>query len=70
MTLMDAHPHSLAWIGSALASRTLPLGVKEFGQSGNRDDFQTRARQTIIFGNLIDGPHTEVGKKTRALFIA
>ena len=38
VTLMDAHPHSLAWIGSALASRTLPLGVKEFGQSGNRDD--------------------------------
>ena len=38
VTLMDAHPHSLAWIGSALASRTLPLGVDEFGQSGNRDD--------------------------------
>ena len=38
VTLMDAHPHSLAWIGSALASRTLPLGVEEFGQSGNRDD--------------------------------
>lgn len=37
VTLTDAHPHSLAWIGSALGTRVLPLGVVEFGQSGSLD---------------------------------
>lgn len=37
VTLTDAHPHSLAWIGSALGTRVLPLGVVGFGQSGNLD---------------------------------
>ena len=38
VTLADAHPHSLAWVGSALGSRTIPLGVDEWGQSGSRED--------------------------------
>ncbi|MFL2784133.1 MAG: pyruvate dehydrogenase [Dehalococcoidia bacterium] len=38
VTIADAHPHSLAWIGSALGSKTIPLGVDEWGQSGNRED--------------------------------
>ena len=29
VTLVDAHPHSLAWIGSALGTRAWPLGVVE-----------------------------------------
>ena len=33
---MDGHPHSLAWIGGALKTPTLPLGVTDFGQSGTR----------------------------------
>lgn len=32
----DAHPHSLAWLGGALGTKMIPLGVTEFGQSGNR----------------------------------
>jgi len=36
VTVIDGHPHSLAWIGSALKTATLPLGVSEFGQSGTR----------------------------------
>ena len=36
ITVVDAHPHSLAWLGGALGSKIVPLGVTEFGQSGNR----------------------------------
>lgn len=38
VTVADGHPHSLAWIGSALKTAALPLGVTEFGQSGTRAD--------------------------------
>lgn len=38
VTLVDGHPHSLAWIGSALGTNVLPLGVVKFGQSGTRED--------------------------------
>lgn len=41
VTLVDGHPHSLAWIGSALGIRVWPLGVVGFGQSGGlRDVYQ------------------------------
>ena len=36
VTVVDGHPHSLAWIGGALNTTTLPLGVSDFGQSGTR----------------------------------
>lgn len=36
VTVADAHPHSLAWVGGALNTAVLPLGVTEFGQSGSR----------------------------------
>ena len=38
VTVVDGHPHSLAWIGGALGSRIWPLGVAGFGQSGNIPD--------------------------------
>ena len=38
VTVTDAHPHSLAWIGSALGTRAWPLGVVGFGQSGSLRD--------------------------------
>ncbi len=38
VTIVDGHPHSLSWIGSALNSPIFPLGVTEFGQSGSRKD--------------------------------
>ena len=34
VTVVDGHPHSLAWIGAALQAPTYPLGVVGFGQSG------------------------------------
>ena len=38
VTVLDGHPHALAWVGGALGSRVLPLGVVRFGESGTRDD--------------------------------
>jgi pyruvate dehydrogenase E1 component len=35
VTLVDAHPHALSWIGGALGARVWPLGVVKFGQSGS-----------------------------------
>ncbi|MBI4305688.1 MAG: pyruvate dehydrogenase, partial [Chloroflexi bacterium] len=36
VTVMDGHPHALAFIGSATGRRTINLGVGSFGQSGSR----------------------------------
>ena len=38
VTVADAHPHSLAWLGGALGASTIPLGVTDFGQSGGRTE--------------------------------
>ena len=38
LTLADAHPHSLSWVGGAIGSRTISLGVDDWGQSGSRED--------------------------------
>jgi pyruvate dehydrogenase E1 component len=38
VTVVDGHPHSLAWIGAALKAPTYPLGVVGFGQSGTIPD--------------------------------
>ncbi len=38
VTVVDGHPHSLAWIGSALGTAVIPLGVTGFGQSGSPED--------------------------------
>ena len=38
VTVVDGHPHGLAWIGAALATTTIPLGATSYGQSGGRED--------------------------------
>ncbi len=38
VSVLDGHPHALAFIGSALGVTQIPLGVSDFGQSGSRDD--------------------------------
>ena len=38
VTVVDGHPRSLSWLGGAIKTRVLPLGVTEFGQSGAPDD--------------------------------
>jgi pyruvate dehydrogenase E1 component len=38
VTLIDGHPHTLAFLGTIRNDRVAPLGVTEFGQSGEIDD--------------------------------
>ncbi len=38
VTVVDGHPHSLAWLGSALNTPSYPLGVSDYGQSGSMRD--------------------------------
>ena len=36
--MLDGHPATLAWLGSASGRRVYPLGVDRFGQSGDIPD--------------------------------
>lgn len=38
VTVMDAHPATLSWLGSVAGQRIYPLGVDGFGQSGDIPD--------------------------------
>ena len=38
VTVLDGHPATLSWIGSVGPHRVLPLGVTQFGQSGDVQD--------------------------------
>ena len=34
VSVIDGHPSALAWVGSMLGARCVPLGVSAYGQSG------------------------------------
>ena len=38
VTVLDAHPASLAWLGAVRGHRTRALGVEHFGQTGTVSD--------------------------------
>lgn len=38
VTIHDASPHAMAWLGSALGVPCIPLGVDDFGESGSLAD--------------------------------
>lgn len=38
VTVLDGHPHALSWLGAIGGHRVLPLGVDQFGQSGDIPD--------------------------------
>ncbi len=38
VTVIDGASHALAWLGSALGTRCVPLGVDEFGQTGSQQE--------------------------------
>jgi pyruvate dehydrogenase E1 component len=38
VTAIDGHPATLAWLGSVIGHRTVPLGVEHFGQTGTIGD--------------------------------
>lgn len=42
VTVMDGHSHTLTFVGAALGCRVVPLGVDEFGQSGDRASLYRR----------------------------
>ena len=44
VTLCDAAPASLSWLGGVLGQRVAPLGVEKFGQTGNLADLYAAYR--------------------------
>jgi pyruvate dehydrogenase E1 component len=44
VTLCDAAPASLSWLGGVLGHRVAPLGVEKFGQTGNLADLYAAYR--------------------------
>ena len=44
VTLCDAAPASLSWLGGVLGQRVAPLGVDRFGQTGNLADLYAAYR--------------------------
>ena len=44
VTLADAAPASLSWLGGVLGHRVAPLGVDRFGQTGNLADLYAAYR--------------------------
>ena len=44
VTLCDAAPASLSWIGGVLGQRVAPLGIERFGQTGSLPDLYAAYR--------------------------
>ncbi len=44
ITVQDGHPAALSWLGAAARRPVYPLGVAEFGQSGDIPDLYRRYR--------------------------
>ena len=38
ITVIDGHPATLSWLGAVAGHRIYPLGVEQFGQSGDIND--------------------------------
>ena len=44
VTIADAAPAALSWLGGVLGQRVAPLGVERFGQTGNLADLYAAYR--------------------------
>ena len=58
MSVHDGASHTLAWLGSALGVRQIPLGVDRFGESGTIDELYQLTgidTGTIVNAALIAG---------------
>ena len=44
VTLLDGSPAALSWLGGVLGHRVSPLGLDQFGQTGNLDDLYRHYR--------------------------
>jgi pyruvate dehydrogenase E1 component len=47
VTLLDAAPASLSWLGGVLGHRVSPLGLERFGQTGNLQDLYREYRLDV-----------------------
>ena len=47
MTLLDAAPASLSWLGGVAGHRVSPLGIDRFGQTGNLPDLYRAYRLDV-----------------------
>lgn len=60
VTVQDAHPHTLSFIGGVLSTQMMNLGVTEFGQSGSQADlYRTYG---IAVENLVEAAEWMVGR--------
>ena len=59
VTVVDAHPHCLAWIGSAVGVPAWSLGVNQFGQSGSITDLYSEYR--IDCANIVATCRAAIG---------
>ena len=52
ITIIDGHSSSLSWIGSIKGQKIIPLGVKDFGQSGNLNEIYKASE--IDLNSIVD----------------
>ena len=52
VSVHDASSHALAWLGAAVGSRHIPLGVDRFGESGTIADLHAIAG--ISAGDIVN----------------
>ncbi|MGL1539793.1 hypothetical protein ACSTHW_23530, partial [Vibrio parahaemolyticus] len=44
VTVIDGHPATLSWLGAVRGQRVSPLGVEQFGQTGDLPDLYAHHR--------------------------
>ena len=59
VTVLDGHPLSLSWLGSVRGHRVVPLGIENFGQSGDIPDLYRAYR--IDSAAIIDAVARAIG---------
>ncbi len=61
VTVMDGHSHTLAFLGSVFGTRTVPLGVDEFGQTGSRE--QLYEHYGISAASIVEAVESVLGAR-------
>lgn len=64
VTVIDGHPHSLGFLGSALGSQAINLGVDSFGQSGSRAELYRHFR--IDSESIVGAAFTVLDRQRKA----
>ncbi len=61
ITVVDGHSHTLAFLGSVFGTRTVPLGVDEFGQTGSRE--QLYEHYGISASSIVEAVESVLGAR-------